>query len=57
LIDEYDKLILVDHMDGIELAENNRKVLKGFYGILKSIGKRFESFWYASGTPAFLSGS
>ena len=36
LIDEYDKPIL-DHIDDIEVAEANRKVLKGFYGILKSM--------------------
>ena len=34
LIDEYDKPIL-DHMDDIDVAEANRKVLRGFYGILK----------------------
>ena len=36
LIDEYDKPIL-DNIDNIEIAENIRKVLKGFYGILKSM--------------------
>jgi len=36
LIDEYDKPIL-DHLDNIEEAETNRKVLRGFYGILKSM--------------------
>ena len=36
LIDEYDKPIL-DHMDDIKTAEANRKVLRGFYGILKSM--------------------
>ena len=36
LIDEYDKPIL-DHLDDIEVSEANRKVLKGFYGILKSM--------------------
>ena len=36
LIDEYDKPIL-DHLDEIELAEANRKVLRGFYSILKSM--------------------
>jgi len=36
LIDEYDKPLL-DHIDDIELAEANRKVLRGFYGILKSM--------------------
>jgi hypothetical protein len=36
LIDEYDKPIL-DHLDSIEEAEANRKVIRGFYGILKSM--------------------
>ena len=36
LIDEYDKPIL-DHIDDAEIAEANRNVLKGFYGILKSM--------------------
>ena len=34
LIDEYDKPIL-DHIDDIDIAEANRKILRGFYGILK----------------------
>jgi hypothetical protein len=36
LIDEYDKPIL-DHLDNIKIAEANRAVIKGFYGILKSM--------------------
>ena len=36
LIDEYDKPIL-DHLDDLEIAEANRKVLRSFYGILKSM--------------------
>jgi len=36
LIDEYDKPIL-DHLTDIETAEGNRQVLRGFYGILKSM--------------------
>ena len=36
LIDEYDKPIL-DHITEIDLADENRKVLRGFYGILKSM--------------------
>jgi len=36
LIDEYDSPLL-DHLDEIETAEANRKVLRGFYGILKSM--------------------
>jgi len=36
LIDEYDKPML-DHMDDLEVAGENRKVMRGFYGILKSM--------------------
>ena len=36
LIDEYDKPIL-DHIDDPETAEANRRVIRGFYGILKSM--------------------
>ena len=36
LIDEYDKPIL-DHIDDRETAEANNKVMRGFYGILKSM--------------------
>ena len=36
LIDEYDKPIL-DHLDDIDIADKNRKALRGFYGILKSM--------------------
>jgi hypothetical protein len=36
LIDEYDKPIL-DNLFNIDIAEANRRVLRGFYGILKSM--------------------
>jgi len=36
LIDEYDKPIL-DRLSNIEVAETNRDVMRGFYGILKSM--------------------
>ena len=36
LIDEYDKPIL-DHLTDVRTAEANRAVIKGFYGILKSM--------------------
>ena len=36
LIDEYDKPIL-DQLKNLEIAEANREVLRGFYGILKSM--------------------
>jgi len=38
LIDEYDKPIL-DHINNLEIADGNRQVLRGFYGILKSMDK------------------
>ncbi|MCL1809035.1 MAG: ATP-binding protein [Clostridiales bacterium] len=41
LIDEYDKPIL-DHLDDIKTAEANRKALRGFYGILKSMDPYLE---------------
>ena len=36
LIDEYDKPIL-DHLTDIKTAEENRMVMRGFYGVLKSM--------------------
>ena len=36
LIDEYDKPIL-DHLTNLTIAEGNREILQGFYGILKSM--------------------
>jgi hypothetical protein len=36
LIDEYDKPVL-DRISNVDIAEANRDVLKGFYGILKSM--------------------
>jgi hypothetical protein len=36
LIDEYDKPIL-DHINEIEIAEANRNIMRGFYGVLKSM--------------------
>ncbi|MCL1804809.1 MAG: AAA family ATPase [Clostridiales bacterium] len=38
LIDEYDKPIL-DHLTDVEATEANRAVIKGFYGILKSMDR------------------
>ena len=51
LIDEYDKPIL-DHLDDIEIAEANRKVIKGFYGILKSMDP-YLSFTFITGVTKF----
>ena len=51
LIDEYDKPIL-DHMDDYDLAEENRKVLRGFYGILKSMDPHLR-FTFFTGVSRF----
>lgn len=42
LIDEYDKPI-IDHIDNIPIAEENRKILNSFYSTVKSL----ESHWRA----------
>ncbi|MCX5925421.1 MAG: AAA family ATPase [Candidatus Dependentiae bacterium] len=42
LIDEYDKP-MVDHIDNIPLAEENRKILNSFYTTVKSL----EEYWRA----------
>jgi hypothetical protein len=41
LVDEYDKPIL-DHLDNLSLAEENRKILKNFYGTLKGSDAHLE---------------
>ena len=51
LIDEYDKPIL-DHLDDIEIAESNRKVLRGFYGVLKSMDQ-YLKFSFITGVSKF----
>jgi len=51
LIDEYDKPIL-DHIDDIKTASGNRQVLKGFYGILKSMD-RYLKFTLLTGVTKF----
>ena len=51
LIDEYDKPIL-DHLTDIEVAELNRQVIKGFYGILKSMD-RYLRFVMITGVTKF----
>ena len=45
LVDEYDKPIL-DHMDDYGTANENRKAMRGFYGVLKSMDQhlRFTMF-------------
>lgn len=51
LIDEYDKPIL-DHIDDINTAEANRKILRSFYGILKSMDP-FLEFSFITGVTKF----
>ena len=51
LIDEYDKPIL-DHLTDLETAEANRQVIKGFYGILKSMDP-FLRFTFITGVSKF----
>ena len=51
LIDEYDKPIL-DHIDDIKTAGANRQVMKGFYGLLKSMDK-YLRFSFITGVSKF----
>jgi len=51
LIDEYDKPIL-DHLDDLKMAEANGRVLRGFYGILKSMDP-FLRFTFFTGVTKF----
>jgi len=51
LIDEYDKPIL-DHITDYDIADENRKVLSGFYGILKSMDAHLR-FTFITGVSKF----
>ena len=51
LIDEYDKPIL-DHITDIETANANRRVIRGFYGILKSMDP-YLRFTFITGVSKF----
>jgi len=51
LIDEYDKPIL-DHLTNTGIAEANRQVLRGFYGILKSMDP-YLSLTFITGVSKF----
>ena len=51
LIDEYDKPIL-DRLSNMEIAEANRDVMRGFYGILKSMDP-FLRFTFITGVTKF----
>ncbi|MBI4647339.1 MAG: AAA family ATPase [Bacteroidia bacterium] len=51
LIDEYDKPI-IDYIDNIRKAEENRKILKNFYSVLKP-ADRFLKFVFITGVSKF----
>ena len=51
LIDEYDKPIL-DHIGEPQIAEANRQVIRGFYGILKSMDQHLR-FTFLTGVSKF----
>ena len=51
LIDEYDKAI-VDNLDQIEVAKENREILHAFYSILKSLDRYIE-FVFITGVSKF----
>ena len=51
LIDEYDKSML-DNLDQIEVAEQNREILRAFYGIMKENGK-YIKFLFITGVSKF----
>jgi len=51
LIDEYDKPIL-DHIDDLKTAAENRQALRGFYGILKSMDP-YLRFIFITGVTKF----
>ncbi|MCL2058626.1 MAG: ATP-binding protein [Oscillospiraceae bacterium] len=55
LIDEYDKPIL-DHIDKTEMADANRRVIRGFYGILKSMEPHLR-FTFFTGVSKFTKAS
>ncbi|MCL2153585.1 MAG: AAA family ATPase, partial [Oscillospiraceae bacterium] len=52
LIDEYDKPI-IDHLFEIPAAEANRMVVKGFYGVLKSMDPHLK-FTFLTGVSKFV---
>jgi hypothetical protein len=51
LIDEYDKAML-DNLDQIEVAKQNREILKAFYGIIKESDK-YIKFVFITGVSKF----
>ena len=51
LIDEYDKPI-IDYIDEIEKAEENRKILKSFYSVIKD-SDNYIKFFFVTGVSKF----
>lgn len=51
LIDEYDKPI-IDYLDNLEKAEENRDILKTFYSVIKD-SDRFIKFFFVTGVSKF----
>jgi len=55
LIDEYDKAIL-DNLDQLQIANQNREILRSFYGILKGCD-RYIKFVFIAGVSKFAKAS
>jgi len=55
LIDEYDKPIL-DHMTNPDMADSNRQVIRGLYGVLKPLDQYLE-FAFITGVSKFTKAS
>jgi hypothetical protein len=55
LIDEYDKAIL-DNLDQMEVAKENREVLKSFYGVMKD-NDQYIQFVFLTGVSKFSKAS
>ncbi len=51
IIDEYDKPI-IDYIDNLSKAEENRKILKNFYSVLKDLDKHIK-FFFITGVSKF----
>jgi hypothetical protein len=51
LIDEYDKPI-IDYIDDIPKAEENRKILKSFYSVIKD-SDNYIRFFFITGVSKF----
>ncbi len=55
LVDEYDKP-LVDNLEQIDIAQENQRLLKDFYGMLKGLAKQLR-FVFATGVSRFSKAS